>query len=225
MSQENRILEGLNQQFLIESGTNTVGAAGASAYIIRTITKDGTKYNQSLHEGSGLSRQYAEKTLQVECGVKGPSEGKGGDSYALTAHKGDINIMSAKGAVLIKGTQITLDADDIVLQGTKIRIGYEEPGATDEVLVYGNKVHVTATDGNIGDLLKTSWLAQAFSGSLVQNSVLAAAKAGYAKGGSSLLGGLGGGGGLGGIAKMAATPFGGPVAGLAAETAVNSLTG
>ena len=76
MTQEYRILEGLYHQFLLESSSDVAGAAGKTAYIMRTVTKDGVKYNQSLHEGSGLSRQYAEKTLQVECGVKGASEGE-----------------------------------------------------------------------------------------------------------------------------------------------------
>ena len=217
MEQENRILEGLNQQFLLESSTDVAGAAGKTAYIMRTVTKDGTKYNQSLHEGSGLSRQYADKTLQVECGVKGPSEGKAKDAYALTIHNGDANIVASKGAVLIKGTQITLDADDIVIQGGKVRIGYEEPGATDEVVIFGDKVHVTTKGGNIGDLLKTSNMFAAFSGSFVTNTLAGKLAAGYASGG---LGGFS----LGSIAKTAATAYGGPVAGIAAETAVNSLT-
>ena len=218
MAQENRIIEGLNQQFLIESGTDAVGAAGKTAYILRSVTKDGVKYNQSLHEGSGLSRQYAEKTLQVECGVKGASEGKAKDAYALIAHNGDANIIASKGAVLIKGTQITLDADDIVIQGGKVRIGYEEPGATDEVVIFGDKVHVTTKGGNIGDILKTSNMFAAFSGSFVTNSLAGKLAAGYASGG---LGGFS----LGSIAKTAATAYGGPVAGIAAETAVNSLAG
>ena len=217
MTQENRILEGLNQQFLLESSTDVAGAAGKTAYIMRTVTKDGVKYNQSLHEGSGLSRQYAEKTLQVECGVKGASEGKAKDAYALIAHNGDANIIASKGAVLIKGTQITLDADDIVIQGGKVRIGYEEPGATDEVVIFGDKVHVTTKGGNIGDILKTSNMFTAFSGSFVTNTLAGKLAAGYAKGG---LGGFS----LGSIAKTAATAYGGPVAGIAAETAVNSLT-
>lgn len=217
MTQENRILEGLNQQFLLESSTDVAGAAGKTAYIMRTVTKDGVKYNQSLHEGSGLSRQYAEKTLQVECGVKGASEGKAKDAYALIAHNGDANIIASKGAVLIKGTQITLDADDIVIQGGKVRIGYEEPGATDEVVIFGDKVHVTTKGGNIGDILKTSNMFTAFSGSFVTNTLAGKLAAGYASGG---IGGFS----LGSIAKTAATAYGGPVAGIAAETAVNSLT-
>ena len=33
-------------------------------------TSDKVKYNQSLHEGSGMSRINADKVLQVEAGVK-----------------------------------------------------------------------------------------------------------------------------------------------------------
>ena len=168
MAQENRIIEGLNQQFLIESGTDAVGAAGKTAYILRSVTKDGVKYNQSLHEGSGLSRQYAEKTLQVECGVNNKDSEK---SYECLAHHGNISLDAPKGHVLISGRQITLDAEEIVIQGSKVRIGYNKMGQTSSVRIIGQSVEVTTTGGNIGRLLKTSSIFSAYSGSQVMNDL------------------------------------------------------
>ena len=70
MSDQARQYEIFGQKLLIETGGNKVGFPGPAAYILESITDDGNRYNQSLHEGSGLSRIYAEKTLQVECGIK-----------------------------------------------------------------------------------------------------------------------------------------------------------
>ena len=99
MSQENYTQEIFNQQLIIEASGHVVGLPGKVAYSLLASTKDGVKYNQSLHEGSGLSRQYADKTLQVECGAKGASEGKAKDAYALIA---------------VSYTHLTLPTSDLV---------------------------------------------------------------------------------------------------------------
>ena len=122
MSDQARQYEIFGQKLLIETGGNKVGFPGPAAYILESITDDGNRYNQSLHEGSGLSRIYTEKTLQVECGIKNNLDDI---SYQLTSHKGSIGLNAEGGWVRIKGKNICLEASDqLVLQGAKIRIGY-----------------------------------------------------------------------------------------------------
>ena len=86
MSQkESRQLELFGGKLLFETGTDEQSNAGPAAYIMESSTQDKIKYSQSLHEGSGLARVSTDKTLQVECGAKGASEGKAKDAYALIA--------------------------------------------------------------------------------------------------------------------------------------------
>ena len=97
----------------------------------------------------------------------------------------------------------------------KIQIGYPQKGGTQQVLINAGVVDVKTKGGNIGDILKTSSLFAAFAKSYVPGGSLASAAAGmYGSGGFS----------LGSLAKTAATAYGGPVAGMAAEAAVNELT-
>ena len=209
MSQENYCQEIFNQQLIVEASGHVVGLPGKVAYSLLSATKDGVKYNQTLSEGSGLSRVYAEKTLQVECGFKNKENEH---SYKLVVHKGNCDINADRGKLLQKAKQITLQAsEEIVLQAPKIRIGYDQPGSTDEVLIYGKKVHVDEKGlkkGNIAELLKKSSMFKAFASS-------------YLGGSSGLLGGLDGAMGgdlsLGSLAQTgltaAATAYGGPAAG------------
>ena len=206
MSQENYCQEIFNQQLIVEASGHVVGLPGKIAYGLLSATEDGVKYNQTLSEGSGLSRVYAEKTLQVECGFKNKENEH---SYKLVVHKGNCDINADRGKLLQKAKQITLQAsEEIVLQAPKIRIGYDQPGSTDEVLIYGSKVHVDEKGlkkGNIAELLKKTSMFKAFASS-------------YLGGSSGLLGGgaLGGNLSLSGLAQAAATAYGGPVAGAAA---------
>ena len=208
MSQENYCQEIFNQQLIVEASGHVVGLPGKIAYGLLSQTKDGVKYNQTLSEGSGLSRVYAEKTLQVECGFKNQENEH---SYKLVVHKGNCDINADRGKLLQKAKQITLQAsEEIVLQAPKIRIGYDQPGSTDEVLIYGKKVHVDEKGlkkGNIAELLKKTSMFKAFASS-------------YLGGSGGLLGGFGGAMGgdlsLSGLAQAAATAYGGPIAGAAA---------
>ena len=213
MSQENYTQEIFNQQLIVEASGHMVGLPGKVAYSLLSQTKDGVKYNQTLSEGSGLSRVYAEKTLQVECGFKNKENEH---SYKLIAHKGNCDFNADKGKILQKAKQITLQAaEEIVLQAPKIRIGYDQPGSTDEVLIYGSKVHVDEKglkSGNIADLLKKSSMFKAFSSSMIAGGGMLG---GGGLGGA--IGGLGGGNlSLGILAQTAATAYGGPVAGAVA---------
>lgn len=168
MSQEGRCIDVFGPQLFLETGSNEVGAPGRTAYTLQSINSSGDKYNQGLYE-SGLSRQYAEKSLQVECGIKNSNEQ---DSYVLIAHKGNVNVNSEAGWVRVKGQNIVIEAaDQLVLQGRRIRIGYEEEGRTSEVIVNGEDVTINPKGGNMGDLLKTSNIFNAFEGSFVTDLI------------------------------------------------------
>mgnify|MGYP003113923050 CR=1 FL=1 len=197
-NQENRTVEIVNQKLLFESGTEVVGVAGKTAYILQSQTSDEVHYNQSLHEGSGLSRQYAEKTLQVEC-------------YKIQVHHGNYAVNADRGAVLIKGKTICLEAEDITLKAKNtITIGNKNR-TTDQINLNARKIQVSRNNGNLGDWMKISDKYKGFASSFVSNSL--------GNIGASAMGGTS----LSSLAKTAATAYGGPVAGIAAETLVNEL--
>ena len=202
---------------MIESGTNRVGAAGKTAYYIGSKNKDGVKNNISFHEGEGLARYYTEKGFQVECGVKSKEND---NNYKTIVHKGNYTVNADKGEIRLSGKTIIIEAaDELHLLATnKIQIGYPEEGGTQQVLINAGVVDVKTKGGNIGDILQTSSLFASFATSFLSNGTIAGAAAGMMGGASP------GGFSLGSLAKTAATAYGGPVAGIAAETAVNSLT-
>ena len=105
----------------------------------------------------------------------------------------------------------TLEADNIILKAqTEITIGNPDR-TTDQLNLNAKKIQVSRNNGNLGDWMKLSDKYRAFANSFVSNKLGSI--------GPSLMGG----GGLSGIAKAAATAYGGPVAGMAAEAAVNEL--
>jgi len=202
---------------MIESGTNRVGAAGKTVYFIGSKNENGVKNNISFHEGDGLARYYTEKGFQVECGVKSKEND---NNYKTIVHKGNYTVNADRGEIRLSGKTIIIEAaDELHLLATnKIQIGYPEKGGTKEVLTNADIVHTVTKGGNIGDLLKTSSLFAAFASSFVPGFSIASAAAGMYGGASP------GGFSLGSLAKTAATAYGGPVAGIVAEQAVNELT-
>ena len=212
MTQENRTCEIINQKLIFEAGSEAIGLPGKCAYILQSQTEDEVHYNQSLHESSGLSRIYAEKTLQIEAGIKNKAAEK---SLELISHTGDIDLVTRKsGNIGLRagGGTITLEADNIILKAqTEITI-VNPDRTTDQLNLNAKKIQVSRNNGNLGDWMKLSDKYRAFANSFVSNKLGSI--------GPSLMGG----GGLSGIAKAAATAYGGPVAGIAAEAAVDSLT-
>ena len=202
-NQENRTVEIVNQKLLFESGTEVVGVAGKTAYILQSQTSDEVHYNQSLHEGSGLSRQYAEKALQVECGVKNKDNEQ---SYKIQVHHGNYAVNADRGAVLIKGKSICLEAEDITLKAKNtITIGNKNR-TTDQINLNARKIQVSRNNGNLGDWMRISDKYKGFASSFVSNSL--------GNIGASAMGGTS----LSSLAKAAATAYAGPVGGAVAET-------
>ena len=216
MNQESRELKTIGP-LLIESGTNRVGHAGKTAYFIGSANKDGVKNNISFHEGDALARYYTEKEFQVECGIKCKDNN---NSYRTIVHHGNYNVNADRGEIRLSGKTIIIEAADELhlLAANKIQIGYPQRGATKKVLTNADIVHTTTKGGNIGDLLKKSSLFASFAGSFVPQFSIASAAAGMYGGATP------GGFSLGSLAKTAATAYGGPVAGIVAEQAVNELT-
>ena len=141
MSQESKQLELFGGKLLFETGATEIHNPGPAAYIMVSQTDDKLKYSQSFHEGSGLARFYADKTLQVESGVRSQSNEKG---FILRVKNGDTVVNSENGNVGISGNKITIEAyDELVLQSPKIRIGYAD-GSTDDVKIVSNKIFLEA---------------------------------------------------------------------------------
>ena len=69
-SHEARQLEIFGSKLFFETNAVAADGPGKVAYIMSAQTQDHVKYNQSLHEGSGMSRINADKVLQIEAGVK-----------------------------------------------------------------------------------------------------------------------------------------------------------
>ena len=208
-NQENRTCDVLNQKLIIESGSEVVGYAGKTAYIMESRTEDNVLWNQSLHEGSGLSRQYAGKTLQVECGFQNKDDEV---SYRMITHHGSYAVNADKGSILFKADRICLEGNDVTIKAKKtITIGNPDR-TTDQINLNARKIQVSRNNGNLGDWMKISDKYKAFASSFVNNKLGSI--------GASALGG-GGGFSLGGLAKTAAKTYAtgalGPAGGMAVD--------
>ena len=216
MNQESRELKTIGP-LLIESGTQRVGVAGKTVYFIGSKNKDGVKNNISFHEGKGLARYYTEKEFQLEAGIKCKDNEI---ACSTVVHHGSYTVNADRGEIKLSGKTIIIEAADELhlLAANKIQIGFPEPGGTKQVLTNADIVHTETKGGNIGDLLKKSSLFASFAGSFVPGFSIASAAAGMYGGATP------GGFSLGSLAKTAATAYGGPIAGIVAEQAVNELT-
>ena len=142
MSQkESRQLEIFGGKLLFETGAEEQSNAGPAAYIMESQTEDKLKYSQSFHEGSGLARVSADKTLQVESGARCDKNEAG---FNLTVHNGNTIVTNMNGDVSIQGNKITIGAhDELVLQAPKIRIGFIG-GETTQLDLVGSKIQLKA---------------------------------------------------------------------------------
>ena len=185
-NQQNRTCDVLNQKLIIESGSEVVGYAGKTAYLLESRTEDNVLWNQSLHEGSGLSRQYAGKTLQVECGFQNKDEEV---SYRMITHHGSYAVNADKGSILLKADRICLEGNDVTIKAKNtINIGNLDR-TTDQINLNARKIQMSRNNGNVGDWMKISDKYKAFASSFVNNKLGSI--------GASALGG----GGLKGLAK------------------------
>ncbi len=198
MSKEARQLEIFGEKLYFETNTDRVDANGPAAYVLASQTSDKVKYNQSLHEGSGDARIYAEKRLQIESGVKSETNNQ---AFNVRIKNGHGNITTENGNFTISGEKIVLEAaSELVLHAPKIKIGYDSPGKTDQVTINAQNIKLNAG----GKCTLRNKI-------MYKNGLTSPFSKAYNKWYNSLLpdggGGGGFGGGLGGLAGQAASTY------------------
>jgi hypothetical protein len=180
MSDEQRQYDIFGQKFLIETNTDRFSKPGKAAYFMQSQTEDKILYNQSLHEGSGLARIHAGKTLQLDAGDSHDSDDV--NTLVMVAKKGNASINADGGSLLLKAREIVLEAKDgLYLQGANVQVGFPQMGRTDHIEITGGSVNVTTRGGNIGELLRTSNIFQAFEGSYVIGNLVSGVTKGVGK--------------------------------------------
>ena len=191
---ESRVLDVFGPNFLIETN-GAVGVAGQLKYQLYSVTDDGVVYQQALYGGNGLASIRAEKTLEVQTGIKNKASDV---SFTLMTHHGDVAVNADNGMVRIKGRNICIDAtNQLTLQANKIQLGYVQPGKTQDFQVTSTRVDLGRPKrGNMCKVLKTCATTLSFAKSLTPFS----------------------GGGIAGIAA-GALAGGTPVSGIAAREA------
>ena len=190
---ESRVLDVFGPNFLIETN-GAVGVGGQLKYQLYSVTNDGVVYQQALYD-SGLSAIRAEKTLEIQTGIKNKANDV---SFTLMTHNGDVAVNADNGMVRIKGRNICIDAtNQLTLQANKIQLGHVQPGKTQDFQVTSTRVDLGKPKrGNMCKVLKTCATTLSFAKSLTPFS----------------------GGGIAGIAAGALTG-GSPVGGIAAQQA------
>ena len=139
-SHEARQLEIFGSKLFFETDAVAPDGPGKVAYLMSSQTSDKVKYNQSLHEGSGMSRINADKVLQIEAGTKCEGNEK---SIPITAHNGDVFISALNGRIILDAREIIMGGEtNIKMVGSKIQIGYNQGGATDQVDINAAKIHI-----------------------------------------------------------------------------------
>ena len=186
---ESRVLDIFGPNFLIESN-GAVGVAGQLKYQLYSVTDDGVVYQQALYGGNGLASIVAEKTLEVQTGLKNKAKDI---SFTLMTHHGDVAVNADNGMIRLKARNIVIDAtNQLSLQANKIQIGHVQPGKTQDFQVTSTRVDLGRPKrGNMCKVLKTCATTLSFAKSLTPFS-------------------------SGGIAGIAAGAIGGPVAGAVA---------
>ena len=186
MADEQRQYDVFGEKFLIETNTDRYSKPGKAAYFMQSQTTDGIKYNQSLHEGRGLSCIHAGKSLQIDVGGANSDDA---NSLIMIAHKGNASINADGGKLLLKANEIVLEAKTLLsLGGATVQVGFPQGGRTDRVDITGQAVEVATRGGNIGDLLKVSNNIMSMSGTHVVGNMIAGAAKSVGK---SYLGGIG----------------------------------
>ena len=179
MADEQRQYDIFGEKFLIETNTDRYSKPGKAAYFMQSQTTDGIKYNQSLHEGSGLSRIHAGKSLQIDVGGANSDDA---NSLIMIAHKGNASINADGGKLLLKANEIVLEAKTLLsLGGATVQVGFPQGGRTDRVDITGQAVDVATKGGNIGRLLRVSNSFQAMAGTYVVNDLVAGVAKGIGK--------------------------------------------
>ena len=178
-NEQNHELKTFGPQFLVDTGNETMSHAGKTVYFIQGITKDKIKNNISFHE-TGFARYYTEKTLQVESGFLGSSNERDNISYRQIVHNGHYSVNADKGEIRLTAKNIIIEATNnlSLLAPKKIQIGGPSAGETKEIELKADKIHAVTTNGNIADILGTSFLKKSFVNSFANTNILGIAASG-----------------------------------------------
>ena len=160
---ESRVLDVFGPNFFIETN-GAVGVGGQLKYQLYSVTNDGVVYQQALYD-SGLSAIRAEKTLEIQTGIKNKANDV---SFTLMSHNGDVAVNADNGMVRIKGRNICIDAtNQLTLQANKIQLGHVQPGKTQDFQVTSTRVDLGKPKrGNMCKVLKTCATTLSFAKSL-----------------------------------------------------------
>ena len=160
---ESRVLDVFGPNFIIETN-GAVGVGGQLKYQLYSVTNDGVVYQQALYD-SGLSAIRAEKTLEIQTGIKNKANDV---SFTLMSHNGDVAVNADNGMVRIKGRNICIDAtNQLTLQANKIQLGHVQPGKTQDFQVTSTRVDLGKPKrGNMCKVLKTCATTLSFAKSL-----------------------------------------------------------
>ena len=164
---ESRVLDVFGPNFFIETN-GAVGVGGQLKYQLYSVTNDGVVYQQALYD-SGLSAIRAEKTLEIQTGIKNKANDV---SFTLMSHNGDVAVNADNGMVRIKGRNICIDAtNQLTLQANKIQLGHVQPGKTQDFQVTSTRVDLGKPKrGNMCKVLKTCATTLSFAKSLTRFS-------------------------------------------------------
>tara|TARA_B100000900_G_scaffold171319_1_gene145600 strand:+ start:7813 stop:8400 length:588 start_codon:yes stop_codon:yes gene_type:complete len=175
-NEQNHELKTFGPQFLVDTGNETMTHAGKTVYFIQGITKDKIKNNISFHE-TGFARYYTEKELQMEVGIKCKDSDA---AFRQIVHHGDYTLNADKGEIKLTAKNIIIEATNnlSLLAPKKIQIGGPSAGETKEIELKADKIHAVTTNGNIADILGTSFLKKSFVNSFANTNILGIAASG-----------------------------------------------
>ena len=161
-----RVIDCRGPHFRIDSGHPQVGASGAEVFKIYA-TNDNDDVFLIDHTQGGLSRIFADKTLEIRAGDRNTPQkidiriSAASGNIAVNADNGSVNVSSKN--IMVKATQ------DLDLNG----------GRNVNITAGSGRVHLKgntcSASGKRGNLIHKSFGLNMFAGSYVPNNVLQAA--------------------------------------------------
>ena len=161
-----RVIDCRGPHFRIDSGHPQIGASGAEVFKIYA-TNDNDDVFLIDHTQGGLSRIFADKTLEIRAGDRNSPQkidiriSAASGNIAVNADNGSVNVSSKN--IMVKATQ------DLDLNG----------GRNVNITAGSGRVHLKgntcSASGKRGNLIHKSFGLNMFAGSYVPNNVLQAA--------------------------------------------------
>ena len=101
-------------------------------------------------------------------------------AFRQIVHHGDYTLNADKGEIKLTAKNIIIEATNnlSLLAPKKIQIGGPSAGETKEIELKADKIHAVTTNGNIADILGTSFLKKSFVNSFANTNILGIAASG-----------------------------------------------